>query len=133
MITSSKKLKEEIVELNTEVDGLKIERDELKAKLENFSDQESKIAELESNIDTLSAELEETQSELKESQENQADFDEKVANKVRAELASIGSTPAPEQMTDEETKAALVAEYESLSVGDPKRAEFRRKHSTIFH
>ena len=132
MIISSKKLKQEISDLNAEICSLKQENEELKNSISSIEESEKETDELEASLENQKIEIESLKQELATSTEAQKDFDEKVANQVRAEISAAGATPAPEVVGDEEAREALIAEYTALAVGDPKRKEFRQKHSNIF-
>jgi hypothetical protein len=90
------------------------------------------LLELEASAIDAKQDLEKVSAELVTSKEAQAEFDDKVSKKVRAEVAAKGSAPAPETLDEQEQRTNLVAEYKKLPVGDPKREEFRKANSKLF-
>ena len=111
---------------------------ELEAKVSSFGDLTAELetakkvsAEFEAHLLEASSTLETVQAELVTSKEAQADFDDKVANKVRAELSAKGTHPAPDALSDEEKLAGIKAEYDKLPAGQA-RSDFRKANMKFF-
>jgi len=90
------------------------------------------LLELEASAIDAKQDLEKVSAELATAKEAQADFDDKVSKKVRAEVASKGSAPAPDSLDEDQRRVDLQAEYKALAIGDPKRGEFRKTHAKYF-
>ena len=90
------------------------------------------LLELEATSIDAKQDLEKITAELVTAKEAQADFDDKVSKKVRAEVAAKGSAPAPDALDEDQRRVDLQAEYKALAIGDPKRGEFRKAHSKYF-
>jgi hypothetical protein len=90
------------------------------------------LLELEATSIDAKQDLEKITAELVTAKEAQADFDDKVSKKVRAEVAAKGAAPAPDALDEDQRRVDLQAEYKALAIGDPKRGEFRKAHSKYF-
>ena len=111
---------------------------ELEAKVSSHTDLTAEletakkaIAEFEAHGIEASSKLEAVNAELVTFKEAQADFDDKVANKVRAELSAKGTHPAPDALSDEEKLAGIKAEYDKLPAGQA-RSDFRKANMKYF-
>ena len=124
---------------NQQIDADKIELDAFKAAEPAHLEAAAQLVTVQAELEALTAssalitaELEKVKGELETSEASQADFKEKVANAVRAEVSAKGSAPAPEALDVQEARAELKAEYEAIAYGDPKKKEFRNKHPHLF-